>query len=287
MLKKSFAAFSARRAGSRRRLADGASELRPAILPFCLCVFLFLHTAETAFAASAAPSAALSAAPSAASSAEGRPPIFLQPEARAAPGHPTHLALQPLWQRVVLEEKARPSFTGAGNFNRIDAESWRNLVKYAANMPEVAVLQMVNGYFNQWTPKSDSNAWTSPEYWDTPREFIDQRGGDCEDYAIAKYFALRFLGFEPSRLRLVIVRLWDEKGKAVRQLHAVLAVYCKNTWFILDNNARPRDNIFPHTQYQGRFEALYSMNENGAWLHGAEIARTSIAREKKTAEKPG
>jgi predicted transglutaminase-like cysteine proteinase len=205
--------------------------------------------------------------------------IFRQKEQEAGQDHPTHRVLQPLWQRVLQEEKIRPSFTANGdNFNRVDAESWRNLVRAAKNMPETAILRMVNGYFNQWLPKSDSSAWSTPEYWDTPREFIRHRGGDCEDYAIAKYFALRFLGFEEARMRMVIVRLWDEQGKAVQQLHAVLAVHCDNTWFILDNNARPRDNIFPHTQYQGRFEALYSINESGAWLHGAEIARTSIAR---------
>jgi predicted transglutaminase-like cysteine proteinase len=207
--------------------------------------------------------------------------IFNQPEQRAPSDHLTHLVIQPLWQRVLLAEQKQPSFTEkTGNFNRIDAESWRNLVKYSKNMSEIEILHMVNGYFNQWIPKSDDVAWATPEYWDTPAEFINNRGGDCEDYAIAKYFALRFLGFNASRMRIVIVRLWKADGKAMPQLHAVLAVHCKNTWFILDNNARPRDNISPHTQYRGRFEALYSINETGAWLHGAEIEKSSIARKK-------
>jgi predicted transglutaminase-like cysteine proteinase len=210
---------------------------------------------------------------------EKKSPLFQQAEQAARQGHPTNLAIQPLWQRVLKAEKTQPSFNAHGsNFNRIDAESWRNLVQYAKGMSEIAILHMVNGYFNQWIPKSDDLAWATPEYWDTPREFINNRGGDCEDYAIAKYFALRFLGFKEAQMRIIIVRLWDEKGKAFSQLHAVLGVYSKNTWFILDNNARPRDNIFPHTQYHGRFEALYSLNETGAWLHGAEITQSTIAR---------
>ena len=46
--------------------------------------------------------------------------------------------------------------------------------------------------------------------------------GDCEDYAIAKFFALRQLGFGAEQMRIVI--LWDE----IRGIgHAVLAVYQK------------------------------------------------------------
>lgn len=204
--------------------------------------------------------------------------LFLAAEQPAPLNHPYQQAYWPLWERVLKEERGRPSFSGTGmNFGRIDQNTWRNLVQYARECPEAETLHMVNGYFNQWRPKQDDEAWNTPEYWTTPREFMSQRGGDCEDYAIAKYFALRFLGFKADQMRVAIVRQRDFAGKSLPQLHAVLAVFRANTWFILDNNARPRDNVFPHTQYKGMFEPLYSVNENGAWVHGAATSyRSSV-----------
>src|SRR5260370_15850254 len=54
--------------------------------------------------------------------------------------------------------------------------------------------------------------------------------GDCEDYAIAKYVALREAGFPREELRLVLVR-----DRAVRQDHAVLAAHLDDHWLILDH----------------------------------------------------
>jgi len=54
--------------------------------------------------------------------------------------------------------------------------------------------------------------------------------GDCEDYAIAKYVALREAGFPQDDLQLVLVR-----DRAVRQDHAVLAAHLDDRWLILDN----------------------------------------------------
>ncbi|MDR3073531.1 MAG: transglutaminase-like cysteine peptidase [Deltaproteobacteria bacterium] len=194
--------------------------------------------------------------------------LFNREEHAAAPSAPWRRAVDPLWQRVLAAEKAAPGFDAAGTHLRpVDVPAWKNLVAYAKHCPEAETLRMVNGYFNQWRPKKDEDAWQTPEYWATPREFFANRGGDCEDYAIAKYFALRFLGFPAERMRLVVVRRLDETGRSRSELHAILAVRANGTWFILDNNARPKNNIFPHTQYKGRFIPLYSMNENASWVH--------------------
>jgi len=50
-----------------------------------------------------------------------------------------------------------------------------------------------------------------------PARNLCYREGDCEDYAIAKYVALREAGFPQDDLQLVLVR-----DRAVRQDHAVL-----------------------------------------------------------------
>lgn len=197
-----------------------------------------------------------------------RPDVF---QSLARPARDTdawHARIRPMWQRVVDAEKTEPAITTGGeHFRLADRVAWKNLAARAAQSSETTILRMVNGYFNQWLPQTDAMAWETPEYWASPREFISRRGGDCEDYAIAKYFALRLFGIPAERMRIVTVRHVTEKGAPLPGLHAVLAVFTNDVWFILDNNARPKDNIFPDTQYKGRFVPLYSVNETGAWLH--------------------
>ena len=198
--------------------------------------------------------------------------VFSQPERPATNADPWHNKLQPLWNRVLEAERTSPGFTRDGeHFGPVDRITWKNLVIYSKTIPELELFRSVNGYFNQWRPQNDEDTWNSPEYWSSPREFLQHRGGDCEDYAIAKYFALRFFGIKPERLRIVVVGHKNEKNVFASQLHAVLTVYANNTWFVLDNNARPKNNIFPHTQYKGRFVPLYSMNETGAWFHESRV----------------
>lgn len=208
--------------------------------------------------------------------AGGNMGVFNRPERPATAADPWHARIQPLWQRVLQAERASPGFTAqAENFGPVDAPTWKNLVVHAKRAPEMELFRSVNGYFNQWRPKNDADTWDTPEYWASPKEFIAKRGGDCEDYAIAKYFALRFLGVSADRLRIVVIRARDERGVPAANLHAILAARINGNWFILDNNARPKNNIFPHTQYRGRFEPLYSVNENAAWVHGSQAAPPS------------
>ena len=55
-------------------------------------------------------------------------------------------------------------------------------------------------------------------------------GGDCEDYAIAKFVALQEAGISPDDLRIVIMRddVRDED-------HAVVAARLDGNWLMLDN----------------------------------------------------
>lgn len=213
--------------------------------------------------------------------------IFQKPERAATVVDPWHRKLDPLWQRVLQAQTADPGFTPGGeNFGPVDRPTWKNMVAQAKQSPEQDVLRMVNGYFNQWRPQSDQDAWDTPEYWASPKEFIQKRGGDCEDYAIAKYFALRFLGVPADRMRIVAVKRFDEAGTQAAEMHAVLAVFTGKTWFILDNNARPKNNIFPHTQYKGRFDPVYSMNEGGAWVHGDATSSSGPAKQADAFEFP-
>jgi predicted transglutaminase-like cysteine proteinase len=99
---------------------------------------------------------------------------------------------------------------------------WLQILASAADLGRKEQLQAVNRFFNRWPYRSDREVYRVGEYWATPSEFM-ARSGDCEDYAIAKYFALRELGFDKEELRVVI--LMDE----IRGIgHAVLAIYVEN-----------------------------------------------------------
>ena len=68
------------------------------------------------------------------------------------------------------------------------------------------------------------------DVWSAPLATFAAGAGDCEDYAIAKYVALRDSGTLSDDLRLVIVR--DVRSSLI---HAVVAVRFEGEWLILDN----------------------------------------------------
>ena len=78
----------------------------------------------------------------------------------------------------------------------------------------------VNRFFNQFEYQEDHIHWGEQDYWATPSEFLGTQKGDCEDFVIAKYFALRALGVPDERLYLTYV-------KALKQnvAHMVLSYF--------------------------------------------------------------
>ncbi len=71
--------------------------------------------------------------------------------------------------------------------------------------------------------------WT-PIAWLGPLETIALGFGDCKDYAIAKFFALREARVPPQDLRLVIVH-----NRRLNEDHMIVAVRDSGGWIILDN----------------------------------------------------
>ena len=70
----------------------------------------------------------------------------------------------------------------------------------------------------------------TPGAWLSPLDVLRLEAGDCKDYALAKYFALRQAGVRSERLRLVIVH-----NKRRAEDHMVVAIYEGGGWLILDN----------------------------------------------------
>ena len=109
------------------------------------------------------------------------------------------------------------------------------------------------------------------DYWATPREFL-KKSGDCEDYSIAKFYALKELGFSGDAMRVVALK------DRIRNIgHAVLAVYTDGDIFILDNQTIM---VLSHVKYK-HYVPQYSVNEKFRWMHVPPKKKTSYKKKKK------
>ena len=168
----------------------------------------------------------------------------------------------PQWTRVLAEmarEQARfeACARDAAACTTPTLRNWHQIINSAAKLDRAGKIRAVNGFFNRWPYKEDHEIYGRSEYWAAPGEFM-ARSGDCEDYSIAKYFALRQLGFDKDELRVVI--LMDE----IRGIgHAVLAIYQGDEIVILDSLS---NLILPHDRYK-HYRPQYSMNEAVRWAH--------------------
>ena len=139
-------------------------------------------------------------------------------------------------------------------------EQWQKLMKTEKKLPEQDKLKRVNNFFNQRMDfVDDVGLWGLKDYWATPLEFLARGAGDCEDYAIAKYFTLIELGVSETKIRVTYV-----KALKLNQAHMVL------TYF-----STPRaipvvlDNLIPEIKLATKRKDLlpvYSFNGSGLWL---------------------
>lgn len=144
------------------------------------------------------------------------------------------------------------------------ARQLRTLVAQAARLDDAARLELVNDFFNRRiTFTEDSALWGLVDHWASPLEMLGRGRGDCEDYAIAKYFVLRAAGVPVQRLRLVYVRAQVAGGPTAAIPHLVLAWYAQPT-------ADPMvlDNLVPDVQPASRrpdLTPVFSFNSDGLW----------------------
>lgn len=138
--------------------------------------------------------------------------------------------------------------------------SWEVLLHSSAEQDERALLEQVNGFINRSVRfVSDQQAWGQDDYWATPAETLSRGQGDCEDFAIAKYFSLVRMGIPSEKLRLTFV-----KALRQNQAHMVLAYYASADAqpLILDNldlRIRPASE-------RGDLLPVYSFNDLGVFL---------------------
>lgn len=138
-------------------------------------------------------------------------------------------------------------------------KAWINLLE-GEYLNDQIKLQSTNQFFNQLRFTTDQKLWGENNYWATPIEFLGANAGDCEDFAVAKYFSLLSLGIADEKLRIIMV-----KALTLNQYHMVLAYYETpvSEPLILDNIdgqiklASARQDLIP----------IYSFNGKQLWLN--------------------
>lgn len=159
----------------------------------------------------------------------------------------------PAWADAINRNLADIIFQPDRYFNK--KTSWQKFKAEAEKLDDKGKLDKVNAFFNSFPYISDMKNWGKNDYWAIPAQFL-KKSGDCEDYAIIKYFTLRELGFPAENMRIVIVM-----DTVLNEGHAVLAVKTGGKTYILDNQSRV---VLPQERIHN-YEPHYSVNELGRW----------------------
>jgi predicted transglutaminase-like cysteine proteinase len=161
----------------------------------------------------------------------------------------------PQWERVVAEERKKPGLDSPVGL----AASWPTTRDALKEKTLLEKLNGVNKFFNRYPYRLDEEIYGIRNYWSTPAEFM-KNSGDCKDYSIIKYYALKQLGVNPDSMRIVVLT------DAIRNLaHAVVAVYYEGDAYILDNMS---NLVLPHTRLT-HYRPQFSVNEKYRWAHMA------------------
>ena len=127
----------------------------------------------------------------------------------------------PKWQRVLTSEAEDQASCTESEY--VD---WQSFIDGLADGTSAKrQLEKINSEGNRRRYQRDGDAFEKRDVWQSPREFLTRGAGDCEDFAILKYFASERLGFDP-----ILVLVGSDFG-----LHAVTAVDIAGESWVLDN----------------------------------------------------
>lgn len=135
-------------------------------------------------------------------------------------------------------------------------QQWEAMLKRLQGKSLPVKLEAVNRFFNDIPYISDEENFGISDYWQTPYEMMSN-GGDCEDYAIAKYISLKRLGVAESSMRILVVKDTNLDGT----VHAMLEVKVGDKAHILDNQVKavmPLAKVF-------HYEPIFAINESKWW----------------------
>ncbi|MEE9250742.1 MAG: transglutaminase-like cysteine peptidase [Alphaproteobacteria bacterium] len=140
----------------------------------------------------------------------------------------------------------------ATSFNKCHLQDWGAFLEGLRGDDPMEQLDRVNRYMNEAPYITDPRNYNVADHWATLGQFFN-RGGDCEDYAIAKFMSLRALGWDNAHMRIVLVQDLNLKIP-----HAVLVVYRDGVAWVLDNQFKQliaADDIH-------HYRPVFSLNED-------------------------
>ena len=157
-------------------------------------------------------------------------------------------------------------------------QALRPVLTAALGQGDIARLQAINDFFNRRIVfRDDLQVWGQIDYWASPFEMLGKGEGDCEDFALAKYFSLRAVGVAANKLRLVYVRAQLGGPGGPVQAHMVLAYYA-----LPDAEPLILDNLISELRPASRrpdLTPVFSFNADGLWQGtGAQSAGDPLAR---------
>lgn len=141
----------------------------------------------------------------------------------------------------------------------MNINSWAQLMGSLAGQPDNVKVKAVNDFFNQLSFADDPQ-----DKWQSTEEMINAGGGDCEDYAAAKFNTLRRLGVPDEKLKITYVNMERGQGK---EPHMVL-LYGDQ---VLDN---VNTDIVPLAARKDLTNPVYGLNQQGVWIGDKKSQQT-------------
>lgn len=166
----------------------------------------------------------------------------------------TNLDLFPQWLSVLerhIKQDVPEGNCNSHTLNKCRVRQWYDFLRSIRKLPRLEQIRRVNAYANRKEYVLDIENYGVEDYWAIPKEFL-YNAGDCEDYAITKMLSLKFLGFDPARMRIVVLQ-----DTNLRMPHAILAVDYKHQTLILDNQI---PEVVPD-KYIVHYVPIYSVTE--------------------------
>ena len=178
-------------------------------------------------------------------------------------------SVQRMWQRAVASSETltldEGCATSISDCPHDLLRVWSSLQPLVENRAEAELASIVNrAVNNSLTYESDRKNYDRTDHWASITELVRTGSGDCEDFALAKYWLLRQFGVPENLMQLVVVR--DIRR---RNLHAVLVVHLAGGGIVLDNLEDETTDAGDISYYQ----PVISYVGHESFIHGFETSR--------------
>ena len=109
---------------------------------------------------------------------------------------------------------------------------YKKFLNTAKTFSKYQKFERINYKVNKIRSMKDEQSQGVGDYWSSPKEFLIDGKGDCEDYAITKFFSLKDVGIDKTKLYLGV-----GKVKYSKTSHMVMLYFKTNTSIpiVLDN----------------------------------------------------